>query len=145
MNRQLAKWNPYTTHMGGYRRCSGGMYMKRAHVIVDGREAGIFGIGSSLEQADAALKSFIHPNCVCFPGDSVNCPIHPLVEVLEHEEECGLGLPSLRCKFRSFDKDYERWPSSGEDKNGNIDYDMLEKWGWKWEETGRQHESPRAR
>ena len=134
MSRQLAKWweDSESECVGQYRRDSTGSVVKRARVIADGRAGDFYGIGSTPEEADAALRTFTNPECVCFPGEEHACKIHPDVKIQELEENRDSGRgPALECRFSGFDTDYERWPSSGLEADGSLDVEVITKWGHK--------------
>ncbi len=126
--RVLAKWHPNRSRVGEYRRDGTGAHFKRARVNVNGREGAFYGIGKTFEQADAALKTFTNPECVCFPGENNACLIHP--DVMEHpynQWEEPENRAALECNFKNFSLDYERWPSSGENEDGTIDMEVMNK------------------
>jgi hypothetical protein len=126
MKRKLIPWDE-GGRIGGYRRDLTGKYWDRAKIIVDGKEGRFYGTGSNCEEADAALRSFVNPQCTCFPVEPLECKIHPEAELYID----AFGLIALVCRFNGFDPNYERWPSLGEKSDGNIDYKVLDAWGFK--------------
>jgi hypothetical protein len=125
MTRKLAKWHEDRCEVGEYRRDGTGSHFKRAKICVDGKEGCIYGVGTTFEEADAALKTFTNHQCVCFPGQKNDCKIHPSVQ---SGEDQFVG-PTLMCFFTEFESDYVRWPSSGYKENGELDYDIITAWG----------------
>jgi len=124
--RELTKWHPNRSRVGEYRRDGTGAHLKRAKIVVDGREGGFYGIGSTFEEADAALRTFTNPQCVCFPGERNICTVHPEVKTRKiYEGEV------LECQFTGFDPNVERWSSSGEKEDGTVDIEVIETFGYK--------------
>lgn len=125
--RTLHKWSENRERIGEYRRLASGKYVKRAKILVDGIGYRFRGTGGTPEQADAALRSFLSPDCVCGPLDCPGpCPVHQRFMVVSSEAE----EPCLEAGFVAFPPNYTRWPSTGVKEDGEIDYEVVNAHGF---------------
>lgn len=116
---------PVTGQRGwpGYRHPSGEMIYMRGIIDVDGKQGKFYGAGTTPEKACAAFWSFLSSKCTCLPREDSACLVHPEVEEFVDASDSAVGV---LCRFVSFPSNFKRWPSSGIDKNGDCDTDIIE-------------------